>query len=590
MKKIAAFYQNMRIRNKIFVCFLIVIVISLGTIGILYNTSFENSMTELANESTMVIINQANRQVEAELLGLERLISIIGEDDSVNQFMADSNLLKTEELYLTRLSVCNKMEEYRETYPEIAGIAVVTRNGEYISNEMYKTQKSSLVLEQWYVDCSQHKEEFMLIVNPVSRNLTYYETVSADELLCIAKAITDENGRVLGVVLIDIKLDHIEGILENITLGKEGFVVIIDEEENFIYSPVHPVASRIKGEWFAEDSGMFEKIIMGERYQFIYNYSEEFGWKTIGIFSLAATLNQVTETRNVLLVILVAAGVLALVLAALFSTSVVRPMMKLEQLMTEAQAGNLYVRFHARYNDEIGSLGRAFNGMLDRIQVLIDQVFSAEKKKRYAEINALQAQIKPHFLYNTFDTIHWLAKKYGAKDIVYIIQCLTNLFRIGLSSGSEIITLREEVAHVENYLKIQKVRYDDILDFEVDIQEEIKGLYVHKLILQPIVENALYHGIKTTKRKGKILITAREEGENIIITIMDNGVGMNEEQVEKINDLFKKGKSQGSGYGMFNVDQRIKLSYGSEYGLNVKSKIGYGTVVTIINPKVTHLE
>jgi len=286
----------------------------------------------------------------------------------------------------------------------------------------------------------------------------------------------------------------------------------------------------------------------------------------------------------------VAAGVLALVLAALFSTSVVRPMMKLEQLMTEAQAGNLYVRFHARYNDEIGSLGRAFNGMLDRIQALIDQVFAAEKKKRYAEINALQAQIKPHFLYNTFDTIHWLAKKYGAKDIVYIIQCLTNLFRIGLSSGSEIITLREEVAHVENYLKIQKVRYDDILDFEVDIQEEIKGLYVHKLILQPIVENALYHGIKTTKRKGKILITAREEGENIIITIMDNGVGMSEEQVEKINDLFKKGKSQGSGYGMFNVDQRIKLSYGSEYGLHVKSKIGYGTVVTIINPKVTHLE
>ena len=258
--------------------------------------------------------------------------------------------------------------------------------------------------------------------------------------------------------------------------------------------------------------------------------------------------------------------------------------------MSEAQNGNLYVRFHARYNDEIGSLGRTFNSMLDRMQSLIDQVFAEQKKKRAAEINALQAQIKPHFLYNTFDTIHWLAKKYGAKDIVYIIQCLTNLFRIGLSSGSEIITLREEVSHVENYLRIQKIRYEDIFDFEVDISEELKEFYVHKLILQPLVENAIYHGIKTSRRNGKITIKARAAGDNMVILIEDDGIGMPPEQVRKINNLFKNEKSEGMGYGMFNVNQRIKLSYGSEYGLNVESEEGKGTTITIVNPLVVHLD
>lgn len=588
MKRIIALYQNLKIRNKILVCFFVVILVSLGTIGLLYNASFENSMTELANESTMVIIEQANQQVEMQMHMLERLIAVIEQDGNVKNYLRKSSEAENEEIYLTRLSVCNKLEEYRETYPEITGITIVSRTGSYISNEMYKTQKRSLVLENWYIECARRNGD-MLTIEPISRNLTYYETVSVDEILCVGKAVTNENGKVIGAILLDVELNSIEQILENITLGKEGFVVIMDGE-NFIYSPVNPIAARIDTSWLPGESGIFERTILGERYQFIYNSFEEFGWKTVGIFSLGATLRQVREMQNILLLILAMAGIFSLILALTFATTVVRPITKLERLMTEAQSGNFHVRFHARYQDEIGSLGRAFNEMLDRIQMLIDQVFSAEKKKRYAEINALQAQIKPHFLYNTFDTIHWLAKKYGAKDIVYIIQCLTNLFRIGLSGGSEIITLREEVSHVENYLKIQKVRYEDILEFEMDIAENLKGFYVHKLILQPIVENALYHGIKASRRKGKISITAGEDGRNLVIMIRDNGVGMSEERVREINDLFETGKSRGSGYGMFNVDQRIKLSYGNDYGLRVESDPGHGTTVTIVTPKVTHLE
>ena len=455
---------------------------------------------------------------------------------------------------------------------------------------MFKPQKSNLSREDWYTACMTTKDKYVLTVNPVSRNLTYYETISADEILSISKAILDENGAAVGVMIVDINLASIEHILDKVTIGKKGFVVIMDDSENFIYAPVNSVSPRIRSAWFNNDEGTFEKIILDDKYQFIYTSSKEFGWKTIGVFSLASTLIQVSETRVTLIMILCVAGIFALIMGVAFSTSIVNPILKLERLMTTAQDGNLNARFHARYNDEIGSLGRTFNAMLDRIQTLIDQVLYEQKKKRYAEINALQAQIKPHFLYNTFDTIHWLAKKYKADDIVYIVQCLTRLFRIGLSNGREIITLKDEALHAECYLNIQRIRYEDILDFEINISDELKTLYVHKLILQPLVENALYHGIKATLKKGKITIDAKVEDESILITVCDNGAGISNEKVSQINTMFELGNNQGLGYGMFNVDQRIKISYGSEYGLKVSSKEGEGTAVVIRYPIVTDLK
>jgi len=574
------FYQNLCIKNKILLSFVFVLIVSFTTIGVLYNTSFQKSMKDFAEDSTFVIIEQASRQIETRIDGIRHLITQVESRDDVKAFM-NSATVSSDELSLTRIGLRNMLDTYRELYSEVSSITLISKNGDYISNEMYKPQWGAFADYEWFRDCMEHGDELRVVSNPVSRNLIYYEPVSIDGILCLAKAVSDEDNRSTGIVMIDLKLEAVEDALESIVIGKEGFVAIMDSNEQLIYSPVNKIVPHIRESWFNEKSGVLVKEIMNERFQFIYLNISGFDWKVMGVFSLSSTLQQVTDTRNILIIILCCSAFVAFVMAVAFSSSIVKPIKKLETLMAHAQDGDLSVRFNVLYEDEIGNLGTAFNDMLAQMQMLVAQVFSEQKKKRIAELKALQEQIKPHFLYNTFDTINWMARKYDAEDIVYVVHCLTNIFRTGLSSGSEIITLREEVAHVENYLKIQKVRYGDILEYNIDIADELKDCYVYKLILQPVVENALYHGIKRSRRKGNISISAYREGETLCLVVKDDGVGMEEEQVSKLNAIFQNGNNTEMGYGLFNVDQRIKLSYGNDYGLHIDSIVGKGTVVTI---------
>ena len=208
------------------------------------------------------------------------------------------------------------------------------------------------------------------------------------------------------------------------------------------------------------------------------------------------------------------------------------------------------------------------------------------KKKRKAEISILHAQIKPHFIYNTLDTIQWMAQEHDAQDIVNITYNLTNLLRIGLSAGEENIKISQEIKHVESYLLIQKIRYEDKLNYEINIQKEILDLNVIKLILQPIVENAIYHGIKEKRGSGYIKINGMIKDEKICFIIKDNGIGIMDEKLMKINEMLK-GKNKSNdivGYGIFNVNEKIKLTYGEGFGLEYHSIYGEGTTVVLWHP------
>ena len=194
--------------------------------------------------------------------------------------------------------------------------------------------------------------------------------------------------------------------------------------------------------------------------------------------------------------------------------------------------------------DEVGMLGRSFNNMLMQITKLIGLVEKEQRQKREAELRSLQAQIKPHFLYNTFDTILWLARKSGAHEVTEVVDSLSRLFRIGLSKGNEVITLMEEFEHVKSYLIIQKTRYKEKLNYSIAIDPSLHSLYVLKLILQPIVENAIYHGIKERRGPGNIDIHARNENEKVVITIRDNGAGMSEEKLGRLRRTLEAAASK----------------------------------------------
>jgi two-component system sensor histidine kinase YesM len=257
--------------------------------------------------------------------------------------------------------------------------------------------------------------------------------------------------------------------------------------------------------------------------------------------------------------------------------------------MKQAEEGNLHVRADCDNRDEIAELCHSFNVMIEKIKNLLEYTIEEQEHIKKLELKALQAQINPHFLYNTLDAIVWMTEADRKKEVVEITKTLSRFFRIVLSKGEEWISVRDEIDHVKSYLSILKVRYRDILEYEVDCEEDILECPILKLTLQPIVENALYHGIKNTRDGGKVSIRGMKRGrKELLFQVVDNGAGMEREELERIrteiniNPLEVTGES---GFGLRNVNQRIKLYYGAPWGLDIESSPGEGTSVSVVIPK-----
>lgn len=261
--------------------------------------------------------------------------------------------------------------------------------------------------------------------------------------------------------------------------------------------------------------------------------------------------------------------------------------------MRKAEGGNFNVRYQEKRYDEVGLLGRSFNKMLIKINELMHITERQERQKRDAEFRSLQANINPHFLYNTLDTIQWMARKQQANDVAEVVESLAKLFRIGLSKGRDVILLKEEIEHIESYLTIQKTRYRDKLNYQIEVEDSIKDKAVLKFILQPIVENAIYHGIKERRGPGHIFIHAKQLDQQIAISISDDGKGMSKQQlldmrIALANSIASTENPEETrnkkGYGMLNVQARIQLTHGEDYGISIESMEDKGTTVTILMP------
>lgn len=292
-----------------------------------------------------------------------------------------------------------------------------------------------------------------------------------------------------------------------------------------------------------------------------------------------------------------ATNILVLILVLLFSVSaawfisgsISNPIRELRKMAASIAEGNLNVRVENKNLDEIGSLGISLNLMAGELEELIENSIKEQENLKKSELKALQAQINPHFLYNTLDTIVWMAEANKSEQVIEIVRALSNFFRITLSKGRDWIDVRDEVEHIRSYLIIQKIRYRDILDFEIDVDEAILDYKILKLTLQPLVENALYHGIKNRRLGGTILIKgSKTEDGKLLFEVIDNGIGMTEEklcelQSELDNDTIDPDMKE-SGFGMNNVHKRIKLYYGKQYGISLKSEHNKGTHIWLSFP------
>ena len=410
------------------------------------------------------------------------------------------------------------------------------------------------------------------------------------QAVTVVRAIQDkEEEKNLGVMVIELDPD----MFSNLLLGNQGlfqyqYLFIVDQKGQVVCS--NP---KINNGWQEEINDRFERGIRrfelewnGKKYYVCGQYNGITGWKSYsaipfeGVFPQAEDLN-----KAIWLVGTVSTLGIAVVIVLLVYT-MAGPIKRLSRAMGQVQKGDFTVRVSNKRKDEIGELTESFNYMLEEINTLIRQVYQEKIAQKNAEVQALQAQINPHFLYNTLDSVNWMLIDREEYDISDIILSLAGLMRYSIEDEHAFVPLEKEIGYVQCYLKIQKNRLEERLEYSLEVEENLAAVQVPKLILQPIVENAITHGIEPRNRKGNISITIKGVGDDMIISVEDNGIGMTLSQLSHIRDELPDIEKEGhTGIGIRNVDRRIRLHYGDPYGIVIESIYGKGTIVSLRIPK-----
>lgn len=389
------------------------------------------------------------------------------------------------------------------------------------------------------------------------------------------------------IVVLDSRFSQIASYVDTVGVGSHGYCFIMDQDGTIIYHPQQQlIFAGLKEEntqnMTAHSDGSYEENSL------IYTIRTRKGssWRIVAV----SFVNELIEGRLKDCLILLA-GLLLIVLAATIVSSVVlsryisRPIHSLNKAMGEFEANAEGFSYEPVYGSlEVTSLSNAFGHLVIRIQELMNQVRNEEIVLRKTELRALQAQINPHFLYNTLDSIAWMCEEGRTKDAVEMVNALARLFRISISKGHELIPVEKEVEHAKSYLQIQKFRYKNQFQYSFDVQESCLHYYCNKITLQPIIENAIYHGLNRMIDEGFIEIKIFEDGGDVVFTVEDNGVGMTKEQCESI--LHKEVKGQTGGIGIKNVNDRVKIYFGEQYGMKIESELDEGTKVSIRMPKL----
>ena len=408
---------------------------------------------------------------------------------------------------------------------------------------------------------------------------------------------TNSNAKI-GIIMINTSIDYLKDICANVktlrgerVLVLDGDNILYDTEENYTAGSLDSPGFDLPMLGSLDLTKQYNYITIGdEKYAVTSVASAASSWRLVRILPEDQLFGSLWDMRNVISLILMAFVIISMMLSISISYSVTKPLSKLVNTIKAIKQGDFSQRFNAKYNNEVGQLGRRFNDMMDMIDNLVNTVHVAQLQEREAELHALQAQINPHFIYNTLESIRQQAKASGNDATAQMVFALGRLLRYSINIKNKIVTVRDEIEHLNNYLFLLNYRFDNKYHMEMDIDESLCNLKIIKLIFQPIVENSVHHGLETLDREGVIRLTGRKEGGNAVFVLEDNGCGMSEEQVrklaERINDFTTFDQPEGS-IGLKNINERIKLQYGGEYGISVESAEGLGTKVTITLPADT---
>ncbi|MEG0264744.1 MAG: sensor histidine kinase [Erysipelotrichaceae bacterium] len=385
-------------------------------------------------------------------------------------------------------------------------------------------------------------------------------------------------------IVMDIRFSSMGTAIDEVGIGQHGYSFIVNSQGDMVY---HPLQQLLYLDIKEENMDVLQTL-GGDSYVengIIYTAKEipNFYWKVVGVSYVNELVDaKVAAATKNLIMILVIMILLSSIMVYILLKKLTNPVRSLVYAMHAFENETIDFKYQPIQGvSEFNQLSQSFEHMVKQIQELMERVKNEEITLRKTELKALQAQINPHFLYNTLDSIQWMCERDKTKDAVRMVGALAQLFRISISKGCELIPIEKEIQHAQNYLVIQSYRYKDQFTYDFDIDPEVLTYCCHKITLQPIIENALYHGISRMVDEGRIVITARKIGNDILFSIADNGAGMSEEQVENI---LSKELTDSKGIGVKNVNDRIKIYFGSEYGIMVESELDVGTTIKIRIP------
>ena len=398
-----------------------------------------------------------------------------------------------------------------------------------------------------------------------------------------------------GVLLVDMNFSGIEQLLSKANEKGSGYIYLMDRNGEIIYHPQQQaiysglVQENNQEAATYEDGDHTEKFADKERVVIVKTVGYT-GWKLVSVTPVTEFNVNLHQIRFFTIMIAAISILLILFGNVIVSSRVTDPIRKLEHSIKYLEEGNLDTDIYIGGTHEIRHLGRTITSMVRQMRKLMDDMVAEQQEKRKSALDALQSQINPHFLYNTLDSVVWMVESERYQEAISMVTALANLFRISLSKGKNIISIRDEIAHAKYYLDIQKVRYKNRFEIKIDVDPAIEDCCTIKLIVQPLLENAIYYGVEHMDGEGEITLRGYEDGNDVCIEVIDNGMGIPKENIALLLTDDTRVHKKGSGIGLRNIDQRIKLYFKGDYGLTIESELDEGTTVRIRLPKLYYSE
>lgn len=585
MKLIERLLKNRRIlprktiQLELLIAFICVSMIPVFIVNVYYYKVMSTFIGDKVKDYNTEIISQVGQKVDT-LVSMIDIAKVQAADFLItSEDLAKYDSSSPSDKVAMVKSVENLLSRIQYSFNSISYVYLLLSDG-HIYTINPNCDKARLAEKQWIKNAE--REEFWDIVVP-THNADYYNIYKPEEQVPVVSFIKKITwyGRedVVGIIQVDIKYTEIQNIIENVDIGSKSSIVVCDSNDNIIYCPDENFLGGKLGDFDPEgyDLSSIKEYSEGRKMRdaFSVEYSlSNADWKVIGYISTEELYLQYKSLTDISLIIMFAMLFMSVLISYFLSKGITRPITRVMQKMKMVGEGKLEIYSKETKNADLQILTDSYNSMVKQIGILMNGIATKEKEKNKMELTALQAQINPHFLYNTLNSIKWLAEMDKPNQtIVHAIMSLGKILRYSYQSGDSLVKIRDELDFLENYIFIQRIRYGEGIKVEININEELNNFSILKFTLQPIIENSIIHGFAGMNPSGNILLNGNRSGDTVIFEIIDDGVGVSLDNREKF-----------TGLGMDNVNSRIKMNFGEEYGLKMESSPGKGTKVTITIP------